>query len=181
MQNWSRSSYFEPIEHYALLRHVVELRPQGIALEFGVGSGQSTRIIAERMPVVGFDSGLGLPEGWRPEFPAGSFAFDIPDISNATIMTGWFADTVPTFDFGLVGPIGLVHLDADLYSSTAIALEHVGPHLHPGSILVFDEFYGYDGCEGHEQKAFQEFIDRTGWEYSFIGHSHEAVAVCLES
>lgn len=163
---------------YPLLRHVV---PQlvGAAVEFGVGSGTSTRIIAEHMPVTGFDSGLGLPEDWRPEFPKGSLAYDIPTVDNADVVAGWFADTVPTFDFRGLGFIGLVHFDADLYSSTATALKHIGPHLRPGCVLVFDEWHGYDGAEGHEQRAWREFADDTGVSWTVVGHADQAWAIQL--
>ena len=70
-------------------------------------------------------------------------------VPNAQIVVGLFADTLPAFDFSAIGPIGLVHLDADLYSSTKIALEHVGPFLRPGCYMVFDEFHSYKGCEQH--------------------------------
>ena len=55
--------------HFGLLEHVLSSDPEGTAVEFGVGTGQSTRLIAERMPVVGFDSFQGLPEFWRKGFP----------------------------------------------------------------------------------------------------------------
>lgn len=71
VQDYQLGPYFPPAEHYSLLRHVVGLRPSGVALEFGVGKGESTRIIAEHMPVIGFDSFTGLPEDWRDGFPKG--------------------------------------------------------------------------------------------------------------
>lgn len=39
-----------------VLRHVLALHPPGIALEFGVAAGRTLRMIAERMPVVGWRS-----------------------------------------------------------------------------------------------------------------------------
>lgn len=165
--------------HYALLEHVLTLQPKGTALEFGVGGGASTRLIAAHMPVVGFDSWLGLPENWRPGYPKGMFAAMPPDIDGVDLVDGWFDDTVPEFDFEASGHIGLVHLDADLYSSTAVALENAGPHLQAGAVLVFDEFHSYLGCEAHEQQAFSEFLDYSGFDYRVIGHGHEAWAVEL--
>ena len=158
-------------EHYALLRHVLPLA-SGVALEFGVGKGESTRIIAEHMPVIGFDSWQGLPEDWRDEFPKGSFTHPKPDIANAQFVDGWFADTLPTFNFPL--EVGLVHIDCDLYSSTAIALKHTAPHLKSGAVLVFDEFHSYRDCELHEQRAFCEYMNLP---YRVLGHGHEAWAV----
>lgn len=161
--------------HYALLEHVLKLEPAGTALEFGVGAGTSTRIIAAHMPVVGFDSFTGLPEDWRDEYPKGSFAHPPPAIANARLVIGQFTDTLPGFSFP--NPIGLVHIDCDLYSSTATALKWVGPHLKPGCVVVFDEFHGYDGAEKFEQHAWNEYTaSRPDLYWEPIGHDFEQAA-----
>lgn len=157
-------------QHYCALRHVIDMQPSGTAVEFGVGSGMSTHIMADHMPVVGFDSGKGLPEHWRAGFPKYSFRYGIPKVENATIVEGWFADSLPGFDFEALGYIGLVHFDADLYSSTATALKYIGPFLRVGTYLVFDEWYGYEGAEHHEQKAWKEFAADTGIGWTVVGH-----------
>ena len=83
---------------HALLEYILGMHPAGTALEFGVGSGESTKLIAKEMPVYGFDSFKGLPTDWRPGFPAGTFATDqIPAIDNATMIVGLFEDTVADF------------------------------------------------------------------------------------
>jgi hypothetical protein len=164
-------------EHYALLAHTLALKPQGIALEFGVGGGDSLRLIAAHMPVIGFDSFQGLPEDWRAGYPKGMFAQPEPPIvQNATIVVGLFQDTLPTYPFDDLD-IGLLHLDADLFSSTKTVLEHVGPHLKPGCYIVFDEWFGYDGSDQHEQKAWREYADATGISWTVVGHSEQAWAI----
>ena len=164
----------EHVAGYPLLQHVVDLAPTGVAVEFGVGSGESTGVISRMMPVIGFDSGLGLPEDWKSEFPKGSFAYGIPQVDNSTIVEGWFAETLPKFDFESLGYIGLVHFDADLYSSTKTALDHIGKYLRPGTFIVFDEFIGN---EDHEQRAFREFADQSGLGWTVVGHSFESWAI----
>lgn len=149
----------------------------GVALEFGVATGHSGRIIGSRMSVVGFDSFEGLPEDWRPGFPAGKFAGRPPDYPGH-IVIGLFADTLPRYVFPLVA---FVHVDCDLYSSTFTVLEHVGPHLRPGCVIVFDEFHGYPGWEDHEARAWGEFVERTGIEWEPIGHGPEQLAVRILS
>lgn len=158
--------------HYALLAHILDLNPTGVGVEFGVGAGNSTRMIAERMPVIGFDSGAGLPEDWRPDFKAGSFACPLPTIPNATLIEGWFTDTIPEFDFSKV-EVGLVHIDCDLYSSTKTALEHVGPHLKAGAYVVFDEAHSYPGWDRHEWRAWHEFACDSGLRWDVVGHGFE--------
>jgi hypothetical protein len=167
---------------YGLLQHVINLQPEGTAVEFGVGVGNSTRIIAKHMPVVGFDSFQGLPEQWC-EFPAGSFQGGPPAIANTRLVLGLFADTLPGFDFAGLGPIGLAHFDADLYSSTKTALDHVGKHLAAGCYVVFDEWHReqHPEAEDHEPRAWREFLEtrpELGW--TVIGHGAEAWAIQLE-
>ena len=171
-------------EDYAVLRHVLSLFSVddvavGYALEFGVATGTTLAMIAKHLPVIGFDSFEGLPEDWRDDFKAGAFKGVRPSgpIPNATIVEGQFIDTVPEYQWP--SPILLVHIDCDLYSSTKTALDalaHSGVGLG-GTYFVFDEFFGYDGAEQHEQRAFSEFIADTGYEYEVIGHGREQWAV----
>lgn len=188
-QPYELGPYVPPLTHYALLSEILRLhRPYGVALEFGVGSGQSTRIIAEHMPVIGFDSFEGLPEDWRDGFPAGSFAQEAPpEIDGAHYQVGLFDVTIPRFNTKGLRDVGLMHIDCDLYSSTATVLAYLGHLLlrhnqvnaHP--IVVFDEWHGYDGAEKYEQRAWREWVDasRGNIKWSVLGHSHQAWAVQL--
>lgn len=162
---------------FSELRTIVrQAAPGGIGLEFGVGSGRSTRIIAAVMRVVGFDSFNGLPEDWRPGFGTGRFSQAAPPvIDNCNLVIGRFEDTLPDIDFTEMWPVSLVHIDCDLYSSTRTVLEHIGPVLKPGVIVVFDEWHGYPGAEAHEQRAWREYATANpdlGWDV--LGHGPEA-------
>lgn len=174
MQDYSLGPTIPDSGPYSVLRHVLDLAPSGVAVEFGVGSGTSTAIIANRMPVVGFDSGQGLPEDWRPGYPKGSLTFDIPTVENATIVEGWFDDTLPGFDFEALGYIGLVSFDCDLYSSTRTALRYIGPYLQVGTYVHFDEAHGYEGSENHEQRAWREYAEDTGIGWTVVGHGEQS-------
>ena len=160
----------------AALQHV---RPGGWAVEFGVYSGQSIRMIAERMPVIGFDSFKGLPEDWRPGFKKGKFAYPgFPVTASGTMLVhGWFEDTVPGFPFPT---LNLVHIDCDLYSSTVTALEGVAPHISEGTVIVFDEFHGYPGCADHEMKAWEEFCDKYSVLASTLAMGPEEIAFRID-
>lgn len=176
-------------QHYALLRHVLEryvskvpYTQRGFGMEFGVGGGTSTRIIAQYMPTVyGFDSFKGLPEDWREGFPKGSFAVECPpDLRgvDVRIVRGMFADTLPEW-VGYQGAprIGLLHIDCDLYSSTKTVFDTIGHLLMPGCVICFDEFHGFDTAALHEQRAWVEFQQSSGVEYVVLGHSSEQWAV----
>ncbi|MCX8559789.1 hypothetical protein OS122_02600 [Mycolicibacterium mucogenicum] len=164
--------------HYELLQHVLTLNPTGLALEFGVGRGESTSMIAAHMPVIGFDSWLGLPENWRPGFPKGMFASMPPSIANTDFVDGWYEDTLPDSLEG-VREVGLVHIDCDLYSSTATVLAALSKHriLTTGTFVVFDEWHGYDECELHEQRAWREFTDDSPIGWRVVGHGHESWSI----
>lgn len=152
------------------------------AVEFGVGTGTTLNMIADVLPVLGFDSFMGLPEDWRPNHRKGHFALPhsihADSIPGATIVPGWFADTVPGYDWP--NDVALVHYDADLYSSTLLALTE-GPQPDPGTILVFDEFFGYDddfaGTMPGEQQAWWEYASETDITWDVIGHGREQWAV----
>ncbi len=160
----------------ATLEYALSLAPpDGMALEFGVYRGRTLTVIAEARKhhqVFGFDSFQGLPEDWRSNLPAGTFATEqLPDVAGAELVVGWFNDTLPDFLANHPGPVAFLHLDADLYSSTATVLEHVGPRLLPGSVIVFDEYFNYPGWEQHEHRAWQEFVQKTGIECQYAAYT----------
>lgn len=149
-------------------------------MEFGVQTGHSLEIITERLAAVGFDSFEGLPEEWGP-FEKGAFAHQPPAVAGATLVNGWFSDTLPAFDFAAVDPLRLVHIDCDLYSSTKTVLKHLGPYLTAGVYLVFDEFLeGWPPNEhlgGEEQRAWREYADETQIEWDVVGHAGGAWSI----
>lgn len=177
MTSLTYSSRVEVSAVEGTLDHVLLMRPHGAALEFGVGEGNSLRRIAAHMFAYGFDSFRGLPEKWRDGFDKGMFACPPPTIANTHLVVGQYADTVPLFELEPAGPIGLVHLDADLYSSTRTVLDHMRPVFQPGTYVVFYEWHGYPGCEAHEQRAWREFADRTGIGWTVIGRGPEQWAI----
>jgi predicted O-methyltransferase YrrM len=167
------------------LEYGLKIAPaDGLALEFGVWSGSTLRIIASARGgtggVYGFDSFEGLPESWRTGFPAGMFSAEgLPDVPGAELVVGLFSDTLPAFLAEHDEPAAFVHVDCDLYSSTVTVLEHIGPRLRPGTVIVFDEFFNYPGWQEHEYRAWTEYVERSGVRFSYEGytHDHEQVVV----
>lgn len=171
-------------EPHETLLFALETAPaEGMALEFGVWSGRSLRVVAESRQgrdVYGFDSFQGLPEDYRWDVGRGTFALDtLPDVPGAELVVGWFADTLPEFLDTHDGPVAFVHVDSDLYSSAATVLGLVGPRLMAGSVLMFDEFFNYQGWEKHEFRAWREWLDRTGTAAEYLAYTsaHEQVVV----
>lgn len=161
-------------------RRILEVAAQhapsrGAVLEFGVYYGRSLKMLQDFMPdrpLHGFDSFQGLPEEWMPGEPRGAYSTDgfIPShIDGATFHVGWFEHTLPTFlrqhphlD------VALVHLDCDLYSSTKTVLDHLGPVLRPGVVLVFDDFLSYPDWRRHQKRAFDDACAKFGWAVSIL-------------
>ena len=164
-----------------------EVTLDGAVAEFGVYKGTSLTQIAKFFPdltVHGFDSFVGLPGAWGGT-SKGAGAFDIgakpPElsVSNVEFHVGWFDATVPVFAREHTGPFAFAHLDADLYSSTKTVFDHLEKWFVPGTVVVFDEYFGYHGWQRHEHKAFQEFLTRTGLSFEAISLGHMNLAVRL--
>ncbi|MCA1719810.1 MAG: class I SAM-dependent methyltransferase [Actinobacteria bacterium] len=154
------------------LREALRAAPEsGMSLEFGVATGTTLRIIAEERTggVYGFDSFDGLPQDWRLGYDAGEFAHEIPAVRGAEIVVGLFADTLPGFLASHPDPVAFVHIDCDLYSSTAEVLEQLTPRLVDGTVLLFDEYYNFPGWQQHEHRAWCEYVERTGLEFEYAG------------
>ena len=168
-------------------------RPRGLFLELGVASGSSINYIAKRAPkgiiVHGFDSFEGLPEHWRDdrkgpkEDHAGFFDRDgeLPNVeSNVWLHSGWFDQTIAPFlaaqaaddeaeaTSSLPLHVSFLHVDCDLYSSTTTALRELAPAIGVGTVIVFDDWGGYQGSEEHEAKAWGEFVDENDVSYEWI-------------
>lgn len=158
----------------------------GLVLEFGVCSGRTINHIAERRgwTVDGFDSFEGLPGRWRDGFDKGHFrAASPPKVrANVRLHIGLFDRTLPAF---LAHPdagrrlVAFLHVDCDLYSSTRTIFDNLGNRIVAGTVIVFDEYFNYDGWQDGEFKAFQEFVAARGIRYEYLTYNyrHEQVAV----
>jgi hypothetical protein len=161
-----------------LLRHALDTARPGLALEFGVAQGGTLRVIAEQRPnqTYGFDSFQGLPAKWRDGFDRGVFACDPPDVPGAQLVIGWYDDTLPAwFRRHQLRDIGFVHIDCDLYSSTATILSHLH-RLEVGTVIQFDELTGYDGWPDGEHRALVQWVARTGHLLEPLGAEGERAA-----
>jgi hypothetical protein len=165
------------------------LKHYGMWLEFGVYSGKSLRRMAAvrgQANVFGFDSFDGLPEAWagreKEGYVAGTFKVGeqgLPKVSNATLVIGWFNETLPRFALDYYGPATLVHIDCDIYSSTKCAFDYVWPHLEAGSVVVFDELHSYPGWEQHEAKALSEMMEESPLRIQWIARGVEQAALVV--
>ena len=107
-------------------------------------------------------------------------ASSIPEIDDNRIkfFKGLFQDTVPGFirDFTPRGDnLKVIHLDADLFSSTLFVLTTIAPLLRKGDILIFDEF----NVPNHEFLAFRIFTESFYIKTSLIGAVNNYLQVAL--
>lgn len=135
-----------------VLAEAIKLAPSdGLFVEFGVATGTTLRVLAANRPSLGFDSFEGLPEAWNG-LAVGHFAQKPPQVPNAHLVIGLYGPET----FKTKAPCALLHVDCDLYASAKIALAWFAENRVPGAIVVFDEYFGYPGCEEHEEKAWLE-------------------------
>lgn len=148
-----------------------------IYLEFGVAGGHSFSWWTENQKhpesrFFGFDTFTGLPETWNL-FKQGSMSADgkLPELadSRCTFRKGLFQETLPdflkeyTFDKQKV-----IHMDADLYTSTLYVLTSLAPFIGKGDIVIFDEF----GVPLHEFRAFLDFTKSFYLNFKLIAASN---------
>lgn len=142
-------------------------------LEFGVAKGFSFKWWLDKnthpeSKFYGFDTFTGLPEDWGP-FKAGDMSTEdsVPQIedSRGKFVKGLFQDSVPDFLKTFQDDKRkIIHLDADLFTSTTYVLGMFAPYLRKGDILIFDEF----AVPKHEFLAFKNFVDSYRVEFEII-------------
>ncbi|NJO86947.1 MAG: class I SAM-dependent methyltransferase [Lewinella sp.] len=155
-------------------------------LEFGVSKGHSFGWWVQKLNhpdcrFYGFDTFTGLPEAWGP-FPAGAMsngnAPPVIDDARHQFYQGLFQQTLPPFLANYQPEAGrrkVIHLDADLYSSTLFVLTSLSPFLQPGDVLLFDEF----NVPMHEYKAFSEWAEAYYIKYTVLGQVNNYYQVAL--
>jgi O-methyltransferase len=159
-------------------------------LEFGVFKGESIKFWASKNAdkhslFYGFDSFEGLPENWFPGMGKGVFNVggEVPETGDGRILfvKGWFNKTLPGF-VGRVQPDDsariVLHLDADLYSSTYYVLNclYFQHFIRSGTILIFDEAI-VASIADTEFRAFYDFVQAMNIKYTVIGIAKFEMAI----
>ena len=157
-------------------------------LEFGVAGGESFRAWLglsrqAESRFYGFDSFEGLPENWQEDAPKGAYSTggQVPQVddSRAVFIKGLFQQTVDAFSLGFTPRNRLVlHMDADLYSSSLYVLMMMNRHIRPGTIILFDEFTARGFTD--EYAALEDFCLACGRSYKIRARRRDFVKLVVE-
>ena len=174
-----KRNYAKRFELYKAVSAHYELNQREmIYLEFGVASGESFYWWVQNnghpgSRFFGFDTFEGLPENWGGFYKKGDMAHEMKDLKTedkrALFIKGIFQETLAGFTRShhseLTGKPKLIHLDADLFSSTIFVLSQLYPYLNKGDLILFDEF----NVANHEFFAFKIFTDAFYVKLRLIG------------
>jgi O-methyltransferase len=163
-----------------------EVKNQSIDyLEFGVASGIAFKWWVEKNKnpetrFYGFDVFTGLPEDFgvmkKHHYDTEGITPKIDD-DRVTFIKGLFQDSLPLFleDY-TSNQRKVIHMDADLYSSTLFVLTCLLPLLKKDDIIIFDEF----GVPTHEFRAFSDIIHSYNLKFELLAAINNYLQIAIK-
>jgi predicted O-methyltransferase YrrM len=160
---------------YEAVEHVSENGIPGSIMECGAARGGSSALLGIAIKNTGggrtlwvLDTFEGIPAPTRSdpdhEIAApytGRFRGEIADVASlldrvgildhAELVKGRFEDTIPRL---APGPIAVLHIDGDWYSSVKVCLDYLYDRVAPGGIIQIDDYGHWEGA----RKAVDEFL-----------------------
>jgi O-methyltransferase len=157
---------------------------EGDYLEFGVWEGNNfaaacylSRRLRFSMNYYAFDSFAGLPDNKEADasgyqmYKPGAFNCSEQnflrnvrgkgaDMKRVITVPGWYAESLKADNPRIVDlrKAAVVWVDCDLYGSTVSVLGFLTQYLQPGTIVFFDDWFGFRGDpNAGEQRAFREW------------------------
>jgi len=163
-----------------------EIQNQSIDyLEFGVASGIAFKWWVEKNEspgsrFFGFDVFTGLPEDFgvmkKQHYDTAGQTPMIQD-DRVTFIKGLFQESLPRFLIDYKPQQKkVIHMDADLYSSTLFVLTKLIPFLEKDDIIIFDEF----GVPTHEFRAFNDIVSSYNLKYEFLGAINNYLQIAIK-
>ena len=168
---------------------------RGDKISFGVSSyGYDARVSDEFKIFTNVNSEIVDPKNFKSSnfitknsseciIPPNSFVlartveyFKIP--KNVRIIKGKIQDTLDNFlNNNSSQKIIFTHMDMDTYTPTKYALNKIKPFLQKGSIILFDELYGFPNWQYHEYKALKEGFNEKEYKYFAFGQRQIAIEI----
>jgi macrocin-O-methyltransferase TylF-like protien len=153
-----------------LAERVEAERIPGALVDCGCWNGGSTMLLSDGAPsreVWAFDSFEGLPkpgsnDNERSRLYEGACVGseemlragfrDLRDEVRLHVVRGWFDRVLPA-SASKIGPISVLHVDADWYESIKLALETLYPLVSPGGFVAVDDYRYWPGA----RRAVRDF------------------------
>ena len=190
-KNYFKDSYVfsddNSIRSFAINEAIKKFDKESLFLEFGVFKGDSINLFAEKLKkidaeIFGFDSFKGLKDEWMTEEFNPSGTFDLkgkkPKVErNVKLIDGWVEETAKNFLSKNSKKIAFIHFDMDTYKSTSFVLKLVKSNFQAGTIILFDEFYGFPNWEKYEYKAFKEEIEENKFKFIAFGSRQACIKI----
>jgi len=164
---------------YEAVEHVSDNGIPGNIMECGAARGGSSALLGIAIKNTGgrrtlwvLDTFEGIPAPTRADpdheiaaHYTGSFRGDIAEVAallnrvevleNTQLVKGRFEETIPRID---PGPLAVLHIDGDWYSSVRVCLDHLYDRVVPGGIIQIDDYGHWEGA----RKAVDEFVAARG-------------------
>jgi macrocin-O-methyltransferase TylF-like protien len=156
----------------------------GALVECGSCKGGSGAIIGAAAPTRTlwlFDSWQGLPEPGQVDIDA--YGLQRPEgwnfgtqeetrralrrlrVNGARVrmVRGWFEETISEKK-AEIGPIALLHIDADYYESVKLVLTELYPQVTSGGVVAIDDYGHWKGCRTAVDEYFDDVRTMPGFE-----------------
>jgi O-methyltransferase len=167
---------------YRLARDVERRGTPGGLVDCGIWNGGSTLLLAlgaPSRPVWAFDSFEGMPEpgpadselshqfvgacrGSEEKVHEGFRSYSDPERFH--VVRGRFEDTLQGH-VESIGPIAMLHVDADWFDAVTLVLETLYPSISPGGYVAVDDYNNWEGA----RRAVDEFRTRHEIEAPLVG------------
>lgn len=177
----------DSIRKFSIIQAIKNFNENNLFLEFGVFKGDSINLFAKilkkkNMKIYGFDAFKGLKDEWMTEDYNPSGTFDLKGKKpktekNVELIDGWVENTVEKFFSNNKKKIAFIHFDMDTYNSTLFVLKIIKSQLQPGTVILFDEFYGFPNWEKYEFRALQEVLDGKSYKYIAFGTRQACIQI----
>jgi hypothetical protein len=176
------------IREFAITEALKIFNNKNLFLEFGVYKGDSINLFAKKLrkingKIFGFDSFQGLKDEWITEEynPSGTFNLNKKKpktLANVNLIEGWVEDTIGNFlDENMEKNIAFIHFDMDTYDSTSFVLEKIKNKIKKGTVILFDEFYGFPNWEKYEFKALKEKLNTSQFKYIAFSNRQACIQI----
>jgi hypothetical protein len=115
-----------------------------------------------------------------PSLPLGPHPTRNQEVSQNDLRQ-WFDQTLPPFFAQHPEPIAFISHDCDPYEAAKIVFQFTADRLRPGTLIIFDDYWGYRGWKSGEHKAWRELVEERKIAYQYLAFAILQVFVKITS